>query len=485
MLCAKHNAPDGQPQIRFLNVKPNDSFNYSIVLIRGEISNFNRFCRHDLTSLQIVHENNEISNENAEISSDGAFKMAIELTPGINQLLFCFCCVTKELSLIFNERKNSKYLLKIYYIICSDHDGHFQAPNGTVNTIECACVKINLAIRLVQCLYAEMLAKHGFDRKSFEFVGCQPFHSSLSIKEARQWDQNQLWKYHAREILAQETDTEYRFKYFGILASTLCENGVVNGYAALGIGDVALFGSGTMYAWPSNFSSIQMCFQDETLVDTNQLMDDSNGRNTYGGCYATALGSICHEIGHIFDLGHTNDGIMGNDIDYVNRVFTTEKCPRDLPRRMVSKCSHDRNTESKTNTNQRRLTTIKKTNSILNNYHCRKNDDLTFLAENCAITLNFHKWFNQFDGHEENPSIRCDFKRKIIESSLPLVLVEFRSKETGMCMKYYRFDVTTTTTSNEPIFHFTVPSNVIEQNYDVIAFDQNGNIMKCAGNEFH
>ena len=50
-------------------------------------------------------------------------------------------------------------------------------------------------------------------------------------------------------------------------------------------------------------------------------MDDSNYRGTHGGCLATTLGSVLHELGHTFDLGHTRDGIMGRGFDYVDRVF--------------------------------------------------------------------------------------------------------------------------------------------------------------------
>lgn len=475
MFCSKHNARDG-PVIQFLNVKPNAQFNYSIVLIRGHIINYNH--RIGVTHLKIVNENITSCVENAEITIDGKFKVAVELAPGMNQLKFHFCCVTSAIALIYKKRENPLYLLRIFYIICQNHDGYFQIKNNADNSVECACEKIDLAIRLVQCLYAEMLAKNGFERKTFEFIKCVPFYSSLSIDEARQWDQNQLWKHHAKEILAQETDTTHRYKYFGILASTLCENGSVKGNAALGIGDVALFGSGTMYAWSSKFAEIQRCFQDDTLVDGKALMNDSNGRNTVGGCYATALGSMCHEIGHIFDLGHSHDGIMGNDIDYVNRMFTIEKCPRDLPRRQTSKCSKQ-DTDTGGTTNNRRLTTIKKSNPILSNYHCRRNDDLTFLTENCAIMLNTHKWFNQTDdGIESN--IRYDCQRKIIESVLPLALVEIRSKESGMCMQYYRFDVFNGSSSAavDNTFNFTVAGNVIEQNYDLIAVDKSGYIMK-------
>lgn len=474
MFCFKHNAQEG-PAIKFRNVSSDDHFNYSIVLISGEIANYN--YRLGSTTLRITNRNNENwSNESVEITADGKFRIAVELTPGANLLRFHYCCVTNEIPLVFRERENPEYLLKVLYIVCQNHDGCFQAPNGTENTIEVACEKIDTVIRLVQCLYAEMLAKHGFNRKTFEFIECQPFHSSLTLSEARQWNQHELWKYHAKEILAKESDTHHQYKYFGILAGTICENGTIKGNAALGIGDVALFGSGTLYAWPLNFASIETCFRDDTSVDTTQLMDDSNGRRTFGGCFATALGSICHEIGHIFDLGHTIDGIMGSDIDYVNRMFVIDKRPYDLPRRIASKCSLAQENQDTTKVIGKRLTTVKKTNPILAKYHSRRTDDLTFLTVNCAILLNCHKWFNQPEKIESD--IRYDSDRKAIISSLPLALVEIRSADTGMCMKFNRFD-----TSNE--HSFIVSSDIINQmNYDLIALDKNGNIKRFARNEF-
>lgn len=469
MFCFKHKAHE-EPAIEFINVKPNESFNYSIVLIKGIISNFN--YRHGSTKLRISNETHQISIENAEIANDGKFKVAIKLAPGVNLLKFHYCCIAKEIPLQFvTKREYAKYMVKIVYIVCQNHDGRFQVfPKGTDNSIELACEKINLAIGMVQCLYAEILSKHSFPRKSFEFIECEPFKSSLTIDEARQWDQNRLWNYHAKEILAHETDTQHTYKYFGILASTICENGVVKANAALGIGDVALFGSGTLYSWPSTFDTVQRCFQDEMPVDTKHLMDDSNGRSTFGGCYATALGSICHEIGHIFNLGHTSDGIMGNDIDYVNRLFANEKCPRDLPRRIASNCLGSQNQDA---TTHRRLTAVRKSNAILTKYHSRRNDDLTYLTENCAVLINYHKWFNQFD--KADSQIRCDLNQKIIESSVALALVEFRSPENGMCIKYYRFDDNMTNSQHQ----FTIPADLIEQNYDLIAIDRHGNIMKC------
>lgn len=477
MFCLKHDARRG-PEISLSNVVPNERFRHSIVLIRGEISNYSH--RRGPTTLQITNPNNEQNSRTAqvEIKIDGKFSVAIELVSGVNLLKFQYCCATTKMPLMFEAHENPKYLLKVLYIICNNHDGRFQAPHGSDNSVGIARGKIDLAIRIVQCLYADMLAKHGFDRKTFAFANCQPFYSDLTAEEARKWNQNELWKYHAKEILAHESQNgaqqQRNYKYFGILASTLCENGKITGNAALGIGDVALFGSGTIYAWPLNFAAVEKCFRDETVVDGNQLMDDSNGRHTFGGCFATALGSMCHEIGHIFDLGHTSDGIMGCDIDYVQRMFIVEKYPRDLPRRLMKNCSAMQSEMciQPADPIDRRLTTVKKQNSNLTKYHSRRCDELTFLTENCAILLNYHKWFNQPDASIES-DIRYEADRTMIVSSIPLAFVEFRTAVDGMCVKFYRFDV-----SNE--YQFTIPANNKHKDgiCDLIAIDKNGNVLR-------
>lgn len=440
----------------------------SVVLIRGQVVNYKP--RQTLSSLRITSNAFVKIIENSDITSDGQFRVPISLVPGDNPLNINYCCANFETSINFAQPENAKFLLRIVYIVCQNHDGCFQSPNSIENSIAAACDKINVAIRLVQCLYAEMLAKHGFDRKSFEFIECEPFYSNLSLEEARRMDQYQLWNYHAKEMLVRETDTEHRFKYFGILASTRYENGVAQANAALGVGDVALVGSGTLYAWPMTFDTVETGFHNDSPV--GELMDDSNGRGTYGGCFATALGSMCHEIGHIFDLGHTIDGIMGNDIDYVNRVFTIDKSRRHLPRRTTPSCLIQSSCKiTSGGPDSRRLTTINKSNAMLTKYHSRRNDDLTFLTENGALLLNAHKWFNQCD---VNGSICYDFTRNVIISSLALVLVEFRAADNGLCIKYYRFDVSNGQNT------FKVPDDMIQDNYDIIAVDCKGNINKCA-----
>lgn len=468
MNCMNHSTPL-IPLIKFLNINENDEFTYSIALVKGTISNHNH--RYGVSNIVISNENGDF-NGNSLVTNDGHFKIIIKLEPGENCLTFNYCCVSKRIRLHYNLRRNPNYQLRVYYVICQNHDGNFQTIRNTSNSVQIACEKIDLMIQMVQCFYAEMLIQNGYKRKSFDFIQCEPFQSKLTIDEARQWSAYELWQYHAKEFVCQEPDDDHNnYKYIGILASTIYTNGELKGNSAMGIGDVALFGSGTMYSWPSKFDQILQRFHDETLVAA-QLLDDSNGRRTICGCYTTALGSICHEIGHIFDLGHC-DGIMGNDIDYVNRLFVYERFPRrNLPSRVESNCCLNQNQNQNQSNIDRRLTSVKKTNTILLKYHSQRNNDVNFLTENCAVLINNHKWFNQFESIDWD--IRFNNEFKLIYSMLPLILIEFRTKANGLCRDYHRFDETRNETK------FTIPFDKIGKNYDIVALDQNGNIKKMS-----
>ena len=68
--------------------------------------------------------------------------------------------------------------------------------------------------------------------------------------------------------------------------------------------------------------SVQSRLCDQTPVDSTKLMDDSGYRGTVGGCVATTLGSVLHELGHTFDLGHTESGIMARGFDDLDSLLT-------------------------------------------------------------------------------------------------------------------------------------------------------------------
>lgn len=153
----------------------------------------------------------------------------------------------------------------------------------------------------------------------------------LHVDRARAMSQRELWELIGRELMTGPLASKDR-KYLAFLSCTRYRGAPsprthedtlarTQGHAALGGGGLALFGSACLHTWPTCMAQVLPRFLDTTIIDTEQLMDDSNYRGTHGGCLATTLGSVLHELGHTFDLGHTREGIMGRGFDYVDRVF--------------------------------------------------------------------------------------------------------------------------------------------------------------------
>lgn len=468
MACIKHSSHI--PSIQIVNFQSDDTVDHSIVLLKGIIS---RCDNSDVPEHSQITVSTGNSTENCSIARNGEFKALVPLAAGSNAINVHYCCASHSITINLQRKSLPAHLVKVFYIICHDHDGRFQAPAAQAATVSLACQKINLAMALVQCLYAEMLSKAGFPRKTFQFVDCAPFASKLSVNDARQWSANQLWQFHAKEVLCAETDTSAAYKYVGVLACTWCSSGEIKGNAALGIGDFALIGGGTLFAWPESVRRVGECFENVDRVDGHRLCDDSNGRGTFGGCFSTALGTMCHEIGHIFDLGHTADGIMGSDIDYVHRVFINERFPWNLPKRSTSKPSAISDARpAKPTIAMPRPTSVRTTNTFLSTYRQRNVSDLTFFTENCATLLSHHKWFNQCAGRDF--SIGYAANERLIHSRWPLVLVEMREQGTGMCRDYRRLD------GPDKCTEYRISAEFVGRHCEVIAVDEFGNVARIA-----
>jgi hypothetical protein len=83
-------------------------------------------------------------------------------------------------------------------------------------------------------------------------------------------------------------------------------------------------GTPCLFSWSENLSDLEKCFNDETIIEQDEFMNDSAFRNTYWACYSTTLGSLLHEFSHILDLGHNANGIMARGFDDLFRFFTVQ-----------------------------------------------------------------------------------------------------------------------------------------------------------------
>lgn len=469
MTCSiKHN-------INITNIADNTIVSYPLLLVKGQITTP---CYHT-TQLIVFNESSAFSGTFAISTKNQQFKCLVLLANGSNHVTLEYCNSNKVIVVNYNEVVVGPYrhLLKAIYVICNGHDGHFQSPFVENSPMD-ACNKINLAMKLVQCLYGEKMHEKGFGRKSFRMhTDCELFRSTLTLNEAQQMDQQELWHRIGREIVASKWGTEHRWKFVAFLGCTRFE-GIDDGdyshenvrkhtkvSAALGGGDLALFGTGCLYTWPSTLDEVISCFQDIRHVDAAHFMDDSNNRRTFGGCFATTLGSLCHEIGHVFSLGHTANGIMGDGFDYINRVFTVDNLTENLPARIVAEVGATVTEVKRVDT---RLTNMKRSNSFLLKYQEQRNSDATYFAENSAVVLAHHKWFNEHcDETDVSNVITFNINDRIVRSqNFPLLLVELRQKLTAMAKRYFIL---------KDHLHFCIPKDVNLHSCDLFVMDDHGN----------
>lgn len=469
MTCSiKHN-------IHITNIADNAIVSYPLLLVKGEIT---APCSH-ATQLLVANKSTAFSGTFTISTANKQFKCLVLLANGPNHVALKYCNSNKVIVVSSNQVAPgpNHHLLKAIYVICDGHDGHFQSPFAENSTVD-ACNKISLAMKLVQCLYAEKMHEKGFGRKSFELHSdCVLFHSTLTLNDARQMNQQELWHRIGREIVASKWGKEHRWKFVAFLGCTRFE-GIDNGdyshknvqehtkaNAALGGGDLALFGTGCLYTWPSTLDEVIDHFQDIRHIDVAHFMDDSNNRRTFGGCFATTLGSLCHEIGHVFSLGHTANGIMGDGFDYINRVFTVDNLTENLPARIVAPVGAAVTEAKRIDT---RLTNMKRSNSFLLKYQEQKGDsDATYFAENSAVVLAHHKWFNgQCEETDVGNVITFEINDRIVRSQkVPLRLVELRQKITALAKQYFII---------KERLSFCIPQDVDLKNCDLFVMDDHG-----------
>ncbi|XP_012264580.1 putative zinc metalloproteinase YIL108W [Athalia rosae] len=426
----------------------------------------------------------------------GEFRALVELFRGENAIeleineFHCRLCLR-------HEPRTTRLRVTPIYVICAGHNGCFQSPKGEDCSVESAATRIGLGARLLQTLTAEKLREAGHGRKTFQLerdldgAECLVMHSMLHVDRARAMSQRDLWELIARELMTGPLASKDR-KYLAFLSCTRYRGAPsprthedtlarTEGHAALGGGGLALFGSACLHTWPTCLSQVLPRFLDPTIIDTEQLMDDSNYRGTHGGCLATTLGSVLHELGHTFDLGHTREGIMGRGFDYVDRVFvgragtdsnrnsirhdpqhTTVALSRPLsvtvtvqgsfgggsPRRgrLLSETSRPSPSLSP-RLGPGRLSAPaspelnRSFSKSLTASEPPPQPDRTFWGPSCASLLAYHRWFNEQIDNSFNRGIeiRYDAKRNVVRSRFGVRMMELRESSGEMVVGSRQF----------------------------------------------
>ncbi|TWU19446.1 metallopeptidase [Allorhodopirellula heiligendammensis] len=116
------------------------------------------------------------------------------------------------------------------------------------------------------------------------------------------------------------------------------ESGEMLAHTALGGANLGLFGSASVFSWPSSLDQAFSCFQDSSAYATTAIHNDSNGRSVIWGLASTTIGATLHELSHAFGLPHCEDNlcIMTRGFDYFNRAFTFADAPSDRNRNALA-----------------------------------------------------------------------------------------------------------------------------------------------------
>ncbi|CAG9863599.1 unnamed protein product [Phyllotreta striolata] len=435
--------------IKISNFSNAETVTYPIIKLTGSVQfDANIFCGISKDKRVILHQNDQNTSTSSDLV-DNNFKFLVQLSNGKNLITVQYCCESVSVVLEYFPVVSENSVIPLY-VICEDHDGCFQAPAWESNTVESACRRISLASKLLQCVTAEKLYEHGLGRKTFGLDGdCRVFRSSTSTQQARNMGQMELWESVGREIMKSSFASECK-KYLAFLSCTKYREdkydediikthddliSITDGYVALGGGGLALFGTACLYTWPENFDDIIAKFEDTTPVNRNQFLDDSCYRGTLGGCFSTTLGSVLHELFHTFDLGHTEDGIMGRGFDNIYKVFTLSNKSGDNPSAFPVKIEFKEEFEAdslverlKTENKKKEFTVIRKFEDV----------DDTVLSRSCAVILCYHKWFNQTP--KQSSLLSFDPSNKLIKSTSGIRVVEVRSIDRELVLNSWVFD---------------------------------------------
>lgn len=315
------------------------------------------------------------------------------------------------------------------YVICNDCDGKFQSPPDMDNSIQDSIKRLQTASLVWQSCMAQLLLEQGHGRKTFSFESenGKPkiyIHKTLlSRNETYQLNSHDVWKKIGKEIMVSEVGKKSA-KYLAFLSSTLYDNtakvqpkshheaqNMVKGNVALGGGGLALFGTGCFWAWPTTIDSVQKKIEDSSRIDSRVTLDDSNYRGTLGGCIATSLGSVLHELGHTLGLGHTSEGIMSRGFNDLDSFLSFKQL------KILSKCNYNR-----------QLGHIKHQNS--------ENDSNFFFTKSCALTLAHNLWIRSPGETKLGCISEIYFKDKSFFGCCQMIILQWRG-DNGIVLKTF------------------------------------------------
>ncbi|OLL23479.1 putative zinc metalloproteinase [Neolecta irregularis DAH-3] len=356
---------------QFLSVKQDEWVHQRVLLIYGRVGPETRF---DAT-IAVSTKSDSFPTQTWPVT-DSHFKVLVQLVPGPNTFDFVFF---PPEGMGFNTSTGSlliNYLpllqappIHLVILMGSDSSGTFDSLPGKRNDLQEAIRKFRMAGYLWQAFTGEQMFRNGMGRRCFRLdeewikdtlsngnsnpettARIHLVKSSLTVSQLRDPDLAQQNKNGTRTgglfDIALDALRSYGFQgkcYISCLLLDANYNkdlNLITGHAALGggAGDIQLgiFGSHTLWAWPSCFEQVVTAFMDETPADTNYVGIDGEGSVAWQAANV-GLGAMLHELGHALGCPHQPDGktssiakrlilgIMLRGYTIFNRTFMTNE----------------------------------------------------------------------------------------------------------------------------------------------------------------
>jgi hypothetical protein len=259
----------------------------------------------------------------------GQFRAMALLKLGVNQVALTAGNQRLTLPITYRPPTNPRFV-RFLYLVSADGDGAFEGAAGEPTDQASALARLRVAARLMQAFTAETMRRAGFGRLTFRLARdddhepiVEVWKSRLTTAAARSMDGNALWSAFYQELAGLPDRASSVDVAVMSMTHYLPATKVTQAHTALGGGRLGLFGSGTLYAHASALDEVPTRFADARVVDVNQRRDDSAGRGSYWANYATGLGAMAHELGHVLSLPHpaSHSGLMWRGFDNLNRTF--------------------------------------------------------------------------------------------------------------------------------------------------------------------
>lgn len=267
------------------------------------------------------------------VTHGGRFLAMAELVPGENRLVLKSGQLERRITLNHRPQTNPRFV-RCIYLTDSTGDTAFQSQRA--DEVQDYVARLDTSMKLLQCFTAERMHDLGLGRSTFRLelddAGKVVIHLLKGERPAAEeyGPDDQAWWRRVDELV-NRTMPNPAAKNVVVAAYTRFDPATrrVQGHTALGGGDLGLFGSAGMFAWPRRLADVFPTFADATPIDGTRVHDDSAGRSTIWGLASTTLGAVLHETGHAFGLPHTTAplDIMTRGFDRLNRVFSLVEPP--------------------------------------------------------------------------------------------------------------------------------------------------------------